>query len=95
MPSNSIREQLEFAYLNNHNNKVIIRASPNYYGQKAFSDICIKMDESNQENYLTDDGLCYIKVLWYMSVWLINLIKLTLKIKIILKLKWISHAIIN
>ena len=53
-------EVFEFAYLNN-DHRVVIRASPNYYGQAAFSDICIEMDES-ENYYLTDNGLIYGKV---------------------------------
>ncbi|GES82464.1 hypothetical protein GLOIN_2v1488090 [Rhizophagus clarus] len=33
----------EFAYLNNN---VIVRATPNYYGQASFSDVCIEMESS-------------------------------------------------
>ncbi|CAG8724115.1 31763_t:CDS:1, partial [Racocetra persica] len=50
----------DFAYLDN-DDRVIIHASPNYYNQAAFSDICIEMDELEQENYLMDNGLCYAK----------------------------------
>jgi hypothetical protein len=53
----------EYAYLDNNQN-VIIHATPNYYGQASFSDIYVEMDESEQENYLTDNGLCYAKVLY-------------------------------
>lgn len=49
----------EFAYLDNN---VVIRATPNYYGQASFSDVCVEMDESEQDDYLTDNGLCYAKV---------------------------------
>ena len=52
---------VEFAYLDNDNN-VIICATPNYYGQASFSDVCVEMDESEQDDYLTDNGLCYAKV---------------------------------
>ncbi|GES84109.1 hypothetical protein GLOIN_2v1783703 [Rhizophagus clarus] len=48
----------EFAYLDNN---IIIRATPNYYGQASFSDVCVEMDESEQGDYLTDNGLCYAK----------------------------------
>ncbi|CAB5362887.1 unnamed protein product [Rhizophagus irregularis] len=51
------------AYLENEH-KIIIRASPNYYEQAAFSDVCVKMDESEQDDYLTDNGFCYAK--YYM-----------------------------
>ena len=51
----------EYAYLDN-NNKIIIRASPNYYGKAIFSDVCIEMDKAEQGDYLTDNGLCYAKV---------------------------------
>ncbi|CAG8680900.1 9487_t:CDS:2, partial [Racocetra fulgida] len=50
----------EHAYLDN-DYKVIIRTSSSYYGQKAFSDVCVEMDESEQNDYLTDGGLCYTK----------------------------------
>ncbi|KAF0496501.1 hypothetical protein F8M41_020944 [Gigaspora margarita] len=53
-------EIFDFAYLNN-DYKVVIRASSNYYGQGAFSDICVEMDKSEENDYLTDDGLCYAK----------------------------------
>jgi len=59
-------EVFEFAYLDN-DNRIIIRASPNYYGQAAFSDVCIEMDESEQDDYLTDNGLYYAKVCIYQS----------------------------
>ncbi|CAB5391216.1 unnamed protein product [Rhizophagus irregularis] len=45
-----------------------IRATPNYYGQACFSDICVEMDESEQDDYLTDNGLCYAKVLLIIQV---------------------------
>ncbi|CAG8646866.1 2985_t:CDS:2 [Gigaspora rosea] len=48
-------EVFEFAYLDN-DYKVTICASSNYYGQVAFSDVCVKMDESEQDDYLTDNG---------------------------------------
>ena len=54
-------EVFEFAYLDN-DHKVVIRTSPNYYGQAVFSDVCVKMDESEQDDYSTDNGLCYAKV---------------------------------
>jgi len=54
----------EFAYLDNDNYRIIIRATPNYYGQAAFSDVCVEMDESEYDDYLTDNGLCYAKVLY-------------------------------
>jgi hypothetical protein len=54
-------EVFESAYLDN-DHKIIIRATPNYYGQAAFSDVCIEMDKSEQDDYLTDNGLCYAKV---------------------------------
>ncbi|CAG8756932.1 27501_t:CDS:2 [Gigaspora margarita] len=50
-------EIFDFTYLNN-NYKVVIHASSNYYSQGAFSDICIEMDKSEENDYLTDDGLC-------------------------------------
>ncbi|CAG8821491.1 19003_t:CDS:1, partial [Racocetra fulgida] len=52
-------EVFDFAYLGN-NDRVIIHAS-NYYNQAAFSDVCIEMDELEQDDYLTDNGLCYAK----------------------------------
>ncbi|CAG8520749.1 3416_t:CDS:1 [Racocetra fulgida] len=54
-------EVFKHAYLDN-DNKIIIRASSNYHGCEAFSDVCIEMDESEQNDYLTDGGLCYAKV---------------------------------
>jgi hypothetical protein len=54
-------EVFEYAYLDN-NYKVVIRASPNYHGQAIFSDVCVEMDESEQNDYWTDNGLCYAKV---------------------------------
>lgn len=54
-------EVFEFAYLDN-NDKIVIRASPHYYGQAVFSDVCVEMDESEQDDYWTDNGLCYAKV---------------------------------
>lgn len=54
-------EVFEYAYLDN-NRRIVVRASPNYYGKAAFSDVCIEMDESEQDDYLTDNGLCYAKV---------------------------------
>ncbi|CAG8658033.1 1940_t:CDS:2, partial [Scutellospora calospora] len=53
-------ETFEFAYLDNDYG-VIIRASSDYYGQVAFSDISVEMDESEQNDYLTDNSLCYAK----------------------------------
>ncbi|CAG8738235.1 17832_t:CDS:1, partial [Racocetra fulgida] len=47
-------EVFDFAYLDN--DRVIICASPNYYNQAAFSDVCIEMDELKQDDYLTDNG---------------------------------------
>ncbi|RIB05294.1 hypothetical protein C2G38_2047708 [Gigaspora rosea] len=47
---------------------VVIRASSNYYGQGAFFDVCIEMDKSEENDYLTDDGLCYAKVLLILRV---------------------------
>ncbi|CAB5345933.1 unnamed protein product [Rhizophagus irregularis] len=58
----------EFAYLDNSQNHIIICATPNYYGQACFSDVCIEMDESEQDDYLTDNGLCYAKVLLIIQV---------------------------
>ncbi|CAB4444478.1 unnamed protein product [Rhizophagus irregularis] len=61
-------EVFEFAYLDN-DHKVVIRASPNYYGQAVFLDVCIEMDESELNDYSTDnDGLCYAKVLLILQV---------------------------
>ncbi|GES89528.1 hypothetical protein GLOIN_2v1487802 [Rhizophagus clarus] len=60
----------EFAYLNNN---VIICATLNYYGQASFSDVCVKMDESEQGDYLTDNGLCYAKILLIIQVILAKL----------------------
>ncbi|CAB4480045.1 unnamed protein product [Rhizophagus irregularis] len=60
-------EVFEFAYLDN-DYKVVIRASPNYYGQTAFSDICVEMDESEQNDYLSDNGLCYAKILLILRI---------------------------
>ncbi|CAG8760212.1 1831_t:CDS:2, partial [Racocetra fulgida] len=54
-------EAFEHAYLDN-DYKVIIRASSNYYGQKAFLDVCVEMDESEQNDYLTDGSLYYAKI---------------------------------
>jgi hypothetical protein len=54
-------EVFEFAYLSN-DHKLVIRASPDYYGKAAFSDVCVEMDKSEQDDYLTDNGLCYAKV---------------------------------
>ncbi|CAI2182739.1 15776_t:CDS:2, partial [Funneliformis geosporum] len=45
---------IEFAYLN-INHKVIIYITSDYFRQVAFSDICIEMDESEQNDYLTDN----------------------------------------
>lgn len=55
-------EIFEFAYLDN-DYKIVIRASPDYYGQAIFSDVCVEMDTSEQDDYYTDNGLCYAKVL--------------------------------
>ncbi|CAG8792058.1 32809_t:CDS:2, partial [Gigaspora margarita] len=60
-------EVFKFAYLNN-DYKVAIRASSNYYRQVAFSDVCVEMDESEQDNYLTDNGLCYAKILLILRI---------------------------
>ncbi|RGB22249.1 hypothetical protein C1646_776410 [Rhizophagus diaphanus] len=60
-------EVFEFAYLDN-NHKVVIHASPNYYGQAVFSDVCVEMDESELNDYSTDNGLCYAKVLLILRV---------------------------
>ncbi|CAG8787283.1 28945_t:CDS:1, partial [Racocetra persica] len=49
-------EIFEFAYLEN-GYKVIIRASPNYHSQVVFSDVCVEMDKSEQEDYLMNNGL--------------------------------------
>jgi hypothetical protein len=54
-------EVFEFAYLDN-DNRMVVRASSNYYGQAAFSDVCVEMDKAEQDDYLTDNGLCYAKV---------------------------------
>ncbi|KAF0551138.1 hypothetical protein F8M41_023556 [Gigaspora margarita] len=54
-------EVFDFAYLNNDNK--IIRASLNYHNQAIFSDVCVEMNESEQDDYLTDNGLCYAKIL--------------------------------
>ncbi|CAG8819056.1 329_t:CDS:1, partial [Racocetra fulgida] len=48
-------EVFEFAYLES-SDKVVICASSDYYRQAVFSDICIKIDESEQDDYLTDNG---------------------------------------
>ena len=61
-------ELFEFAYLDNEDHKIIIRASPNYYGQAVFSDVCVEMDESEQDDYSTDNGLCYVKVRIYKQI---------------------------
>ena len=61
-------EVFEFAYLDNEDHKIIIRASPNYYGQAVFSDVCVEMDESEQDDYSTDNGLCYVKVRIYKQI---------------------------
>ncbi|CAG8517508.1 19993_t:CDS:2 [Racocetra persica] len=53
-------EVFEFAYLDNEY-KMTIYVSPNYHGQVAFSDVCVEMDESEHNDYLTDNGLCYAK----------------------------------
>ncbi|PKY51910.1 hypothetical protein RhiirA4_470751 [Rhizophagus irregularis] len=45
----------EYAYLLDNNNKIVICASPNYYGKAIFSDVCIEMDEVEQGDYLTND----------------------------------------
>ncbi|PKK55977.1 hypothetical protein RhiirC2_801032 [Rhizophagus irregularis] len=58
----------EFAYLDNSQDHIIIRVTPNYYGQACFSDVCVEMDESEQDDYLTDNGLCYAKVLLIIQV---------------------------
>ncbi|CAG8549712.1 8705_t:CDS:2 [Dentiscutata erythropus] len=55
-------EVFDFAYLNN-DDKIIIRASSSYHNQAIFSDICIEMDELEQEDYLMDNGLCYANIL--------------------------------
>jgi hypothetical protein len=49
----------KFAYLDNN---AIIRATLDYFGQACFSDVCVEMDETEQDDYLTDNGLCYAKV---------------------------------
>ncbi|CAG8605001.1 33176_t:CDS:2 [Gigaspora margarita] len=67
---NILIKVFDFAYLDN-DNRVIIRAVSNYYNQVAFSDVCIKIDELEQNDYLTDNGMCYAKKLelalvhWY------------------------------
>ncbi|CAG8543569.1 15697_t:CDS:2 [Funneliformis caledonium] len=38
-------EVFKFAYLDK-NNRVVVRASPNYYEQAAFFDVCVEMDKS-------------------------------------------------
>ena len=59
-------EVFEYAYLDNNNDKIIIRTFPNYYGQAIFSDVCVEMDESEQDDYWADNGTCYAKVIyWY------------------------------
>ncbi|RIB26737.1 hypothetical protein C2G38_2029966 [Gigaspora rosea] len=59
---NILIEVFDFAYFDN-DNRVNIRAVSNYYNQAAFSDVCIEMDELEQNDYLTDNGMCYAKVL--------------------------------
>ncbi|RIB20125.1 hypothetical protein C2G38_2180083 [Gigaspora rosea] len=59
-------ETFDFAYLNN-DYKVVIHASSNYYGQGAFSNVCVEMDKSEENDYLTDDGLCYAKVYKFIN----------------------------
>ncbi|GBC03319.1 hypothetical protein RclHR1_05070003 [Rhizophagus clarus] len=58
-------EIFEFAYLDN-DYKVVICASSNYHGQAIFSDVCVEMDESEQDDYWTDNGLCYAKILLFI-----------------------------
>ncbi|CAG8621007.1 19495_t:CDS:2, partial [Racocetra persica] len=60
-------EVFEFAYLDN-DYKVTIHASSNYYGQAVFSNVCVEMDKSEQDNYLTDNGLCYAKILLIVRI---------------------------
>ncbi|CAG8582324.1 8262_t:CDS:2, partial [Gigaspora rosea] len=59
-------EVFDFAYLNN-NNKAI-RASLNYHNQAIFSDVCVEMNELEQDDYLTDNGLCYAKILLIIQI---------------------------
>jgi hypothetical protein len=65
----------EFAHLDNHK---IIRASPNYYGQASFSDVCVEIGELGQNNYLTDNGLCYAKVYCIINIKFIKTYQITL-----------------
>ncbi|KAF0413270.1 zn-finger domain-containing protein [Gigaspora margarita] len=80
----------DFAYLDN-DNKVIIRAVSNYYNQAAFSDVCIEMDELEQNDYLTDNGMCYAKVL--LIIW-ITLSKLDQKLELAL-VHWYDFAYLS
>ncbi|RGB28738.1 hypothetical protein C1646_767459 [Rhizophagus diaphanus] len=83
-------EVFEFAYLDN-DYKIIIRASPNYYGQTAFSNICVEMDESKQNDYLSDNGLCYAKILLILQI---SLDKLDQNLDLIL-VQWYDFAYPN
>ncbi|CAG8717218.1 11778_t:CDS:2, partial [Scutellospora calospora] len=60
-------EVFDFAYLDN-DNRVIICASLNYHNQAAFSNVCIEMDELEQDDYLTDYGSCYAKILLIIRI---------------------------
>ncbi|CAG8742062.1 29563_t:CDS:2, partial [Racocetra persica] len=34
----------------------------------SFSNICVEIDKSEQDNYLTDNSLCYAKVLLIVRI---------------------------
>ncbi|CAG8730247.1 15744_t:CDS:2, partial [Funneliformis caledonium] len=61
-------ELFEIAYLDNDYG-IIICITSDYYGQNAYSKVCVKIYELEHDNhYLTDNGLCYAKVLLILQL---------------------------
>ena len=52
-----------YSYANITSSGNIIRAKSLYYNEPSFSDVSVNMNEEEFENYNTDDGVCFGKVI--------------------------------
>ena len=49
-----------------------IRANSNWYHQAVFDNISINMNSNEIENYVTNDGMCFGKVNFYLTISTVN-----------------------
>ena len=55
-----------YSYANVDSSGDIIRAKSLYYNQPSFSDVSVNMSEEESEDYNTDEGVCFGKVILCM-----------------------------